>query len=173
MALLSPSSDPRTDLAEAERQRMRIYAALPSSPLWYYPALGGAMFVLVIGTTIRPAWLSVLTLVSGAALIGAVNSGMVKHVGFVPRIRQMPDPLRRTAIVAIGVWVVVWLGAYLSVWLLTDSLAVAAVVGLSLWVLLVIAGPAYDRHYAAVADQLAADADAAAPDGRANPGAAP
>ncbi len=58
-------------------------------------------------------------------------------------------------------------------WLLTDSLAVAAVVGLSLWVLLVIAGPAYDRHYAAVADQLAADADAAAPDGRANPGAAP
>jgi len=141
VSVMESFSDPRQDLADAERAAAAPYVDYPKTPAWYPPAVGvwAAALVAVLGVdghTLRSAGLAVLIVVEVLFL-----AWYRRKRGVMPNLRGAPREIAREMR-----WYVV--GALVVVAAVVAALTVTSLLAVAVALVLVTAGvAAYERRY--------------------------
>ncbi|MFP3914619.1 MAG: hypothetical protein ACLFWM_07065, partial [Actinomycetota bacterium] len=89
-------TDPARSLDQAERDRLATYVnqSWTSSPWWYYAGLALAGGTAVSAGDIDSPWVAIPLALVAASAIGALEGGLIRRAGMIPRLREMPGALR-------------------------------------------------------------------------------
>lgn len=152
-------TDAERAMAQVERDRIETYLVMNRAPLRWWQYLGFALAGggALAAMDVEPRWLAIVIAMGAAALIGALSSAAIHRAGAVPRIRNMPHPLRQ---VLVAYWIVAMLAlSVIVVWAYTTEVDASFVWGGGAYAALVIvAGSVADVAYRHTARRLAAEA---------------
>ena len=143
-------------LSQVEKDRIETYLDHEEKRLPWWQSLGYALAggVALASLEIETRWLAIAVALGAAVLVGALAGTAIRRAGAVPRLRTMPQSLRRVLFVY---WIVVLVGlAAILAWAYsTDGTLAFLRAGAMYFLLIVVAGACADVRYRRIARRLA------------------